>query len=131
MTNSKEGAVEPAASYFIGRVKRKLATGVYQTEPVACFCGSTSALLVTDKDRYGFDHAMWLCKDCGVIYANPRMTDESYAEFYATEYRKIYDDPNWHTVDQSTEAQEERGERAALALRDYLRDQQEFTPAVV
>ena len=131
MTMNKEGAVAPAASYFIGRVKRKLATGVYQTEPVACFCGSTSALLVTDKDRYGFDHPMWLCKECGVIYANPRMTDESYAEFYATEYRKIYDDQSGFIADQSTEAQAERGERSAMALRDYLRDTQEFTPSVV
>lgn len=123
---SRVVGVEPGIAYHIGRVKRKLATGVYQTEPVACFCGSTSAQLVTDKDRYGFDHAMWLCKDCGVIYANPRMTEASYAQFYAEEYRHIYD----HEEDGLVE-QRERGLLAATALRTYLQEQHGMKPAVV
>lgn len=85
-----EVSANPAASYHIGRVKRKLATGVYAMEAVSCFCGSTMAQAVTEKDRYGFDHAMNLCKECGVIYANPRMTKEAYGQFYANEYRLVY-----------------------------------------
>lgn len=123
---SQPVAVEEAAAYYIGRVKRKLATGIYQTEPVACFCGSTSAQLVTDKDRYGFDHVMWLCKDCGVIYANPRMTEESYAQFYADEYRQIYDFP-----EDNAEAQAELGRKAAQALQVYLTEQFGVRPARV
>ena len=119
-------AVAGAATYYIGRVKRKLATGVYQTEPVACFCGSTSAQLVTNKDRYGFDHAMWLCKDCGVIYANPRMTDASYAQFYAEEYRQIYDQP-----EETADAQFTRGQQAATALQAYLMAEHGCRPARV
>jgi 2-polyprenyl-3-methyl-5-hydroxy-6-metoxy-1,4-benzoquinol methylase len=117
---------QSAAAYHIGRVKRKLATGVYQTEPVACFCGSTHAQLVTDTDRYGFDHAMWFCRDCGIIYANPRMTEASYAEFYATEYRPIYDQP-----EDTADLQFERGRDAAHALQTYLAEQHLFRPAVV
>lgn len=118
--------VSQAMDYHIGRVKRKLATGTYQTEPVACFCGSTSAQLVTDKDRYGFDHAMWLCKDCGIIYANPRMTEASYAQFYAEEYRQIYDQPG-----DEAEEQTARGMKAATALQTYLIEQQDCRPSVV
>ncbi len=131
MDQTCEGAVSTAASYHIGRVKRKLATGVYQTEPVVCFCGSTDAQLVTDKDRYGFDHCMWLCKACGVIYANPRMTETSYAEFYATEYRPIYDEQVAYSIDQSADAQHARGQHAALALQTYLTEQHGFRPSVV
>lgn len=126
-----EAGIVPASSWYIQRVKTKLATGVYQTEPVACFCGSTSAQLVTDKDRYGFDHAMWLCKDCGVIYANPRMTEASYAQFYAEEYRAIYDAHEEHGVDSSVEAQFTHGQQAALALQTYFQDIGQIQPSVV
>jgi 2-polyprenyl-3-methyl-5-hydroxy-6-metoxy-1,4-benzoquinol methylase len=126
MNDHVEAAVESSAAYYIGRVKRKLATGVYQTEPVACFCGSTNAVKVTDFDRYGFDHKMHLCKECGILYANPRMTEQSYGEFYATEYRHIYD-----TEDDNRESQRERGLQVARALRDYLVEQYAFRPAVV
>lgn len=117
---------DQANAYHIGRVKRKLATGIYQTEPVACFCGSTDAQLVTDKDRYGFEHRMWLCKACGVIYANPRMTDASYAAFYEHEYRAIYDQP-----DDDLEKQTALGTASATVLRNYLRDQHAISPATV
>lgn len=116
----------PAAQYYIEQVKRKMATGIYQTEPVACFCGSTTAMPVTDTDRYGFNHPMWLCKQCGIIYANPRMTEASYAEFYATEYRHIYD----HDGDTGDD-QHRRGLIAAADLRDYLAEHYTFCPKVV
>jgi 2-polyprenyl-3-methyl-5-hydroxy-6-metoxy-1,4-benzoquinol methylase len=121
-----EVGVRPSRDYHIGRVKRKLATGTYQTEPVACFCGSTSAQLVTDKDRYGFEHPMWMCKACGILYANPRMTEATYAEFYAQEYRAIYDTP-----EDTLAHQQARGEQRSMALRDYLQEEYQVRPAVV
>jgi len=72
----------PAAAYFIRRVKTKIASGEYATEQVPCFCGSTQSIPVTEKDRYGFDYAMVLCKDCGIMYATPRMTREAFQAFY-------------------------------------------------
>jgi 2-polyprenyl-3-methyl-5-hydroxy-6-metoxy-1,4-benzoquinol methylase len=103
-----------------------LAMGVYQTESVACFCGSSNAQLVTDHDRYGFDHVMWLCRDCGVLYANPRMTEASYAQFYANEYRHIYDRP-----EDTAEQQFARSVRVATEFRDELDGTYGFHPAVV
>lgn len=123
-TVNMEVAVEPAASYHIGRVKRKLATGVYATEAASCFCGSTSAMQATEKDRYGFDHAMHLCKECGVIYANPRMTKEAYAHFYANEYRLIYD-----TEDDANDFAQ--GVELGSHLKDDLYAYCELTPKVV
>ncbi len=37
-------------------------------------------------------HPVVICKDCGLIYASPRMTSESYKLFYSSdEYRRIYE----------------------------------------
>jgi len=116
----------PAVAYHIGTVARKLAAGTYQTEPVACFCGSIDAQLVTETDRYGLPHRLWLCKSCGIIYANPRMTEASYAAFYESDYRNIYDDG-----DASAETQFEEGYRHAVALMDYLDETQPVHPSVV
>ena len=118
--------VESVADHYIRQVQWKLAAGEYRTEPVACFCGSSESRLVTDKDRYGLPHAMQMCKHCGILYANPRMTDDSYAEFYAQEYRDIY-----RTEDDSAEQEFETGAKHAEALRQYLDETQSVKPSVV
>lgn len=119
-------AVEPASAYYIRQVQWKLAAGIYQTNPAACFCGSTEAHAVTERDRYGLPHAMQMCKTCGVLYANPRLTDASYAEFYATEYRAIY-----RTEEDSAEEDFARGAEHAQALKTYLDDTRAHRPSVV
>jgi 2-polyprenyl-3-methyl-5-hydroxy-6-metoxy-1,4-benzoquinol methylase len=83
---------------------------------------------VTEFDRYGFDHKMRLCSECGILYANPRMTEDSYAKFYEQEYRYIYDNDD---EDCTAEAQFARGQQVAEALRDYLVEQYEFKPTTV
>ena len=84
-------SVAPAIVYHLERFKRKLATGVYQMEPVACFCGETNGQPIRTVDRYGLPHRMCFCQRCGVLYASPRMTAKTLAQFYADDYRKIYD----------------------------------------
>lgn len=85
------GVAEAAPTYYIRRVKTKLASGIYKTEKVDCFCGSKDYFPLTKKDRYGFDHIMNLCEKCGLIFTSPRMTEDSYKEFYKNEYLPIYD----------------------------------------
>lgn len=87
-----EATVHSTAAYYIERVKRKQATGVYPTEPVACFCGYGGGQTVTETDRYGFAHRMVACPRCGLLRATPRMTADAYRQFYEQEYRQIYDD---------------------------------------
>lgn len=84
----------PAMAYYVDRVKRRLATGFYHTEPVACFCGSTEGQPVRTVDRYGLPHRMCFCARCGILYASPRMTLDSLKTFYEQDYRAIYDDGN-------------------------------------
>lgn len=92
MTEHVLAEVYQASAYYIDQVKRKQAQGVYPLVASPCFCGRTDGRLVAQTDRYGFDHRMVCCPSCGVIYANPRMTEAAYAQFYANEYRKIYGD---------------------------------------
>src|SRR3989304_1472301 len=80
-----------AAAWHIGRVKSKLASGAYPTEATFCLCGHPDAVPVAERDRYGIPHTMVLCTGCGLIRANPRMTQAAYRSFYETEYRPIYD----------------------------------------
>ena len=72
-----------------------------QTEICACdLCGSTDSVLIWDKSKDWFPtvkicgedihHKDVMCKNCGLVYKNPRMTRESLDLFYKEEYRKMY-----------------------------------------
>ena len=86
-----EAQTAPAITYYIERVKRKLATGTYATESVACFCGDDQGQAVRSIDRYGLPHRMCFCSRCGLLYASPRMTEDALKQFYLDDYRPIYD----------------------------------------
>src|SRR3989304_2736386 len=89
---ANSGRVEQSAlSHYIRQVKGRIASKIYETEEVSCYCGSNESFAITKNDRYGFNHQMNLCTRCGIIYASPRMTEESYQKFYKNEYRHIYD----------------------------------------
>lgn len=111
-----EAVVSPAATYYIERVKRKQATGVYPLEPVACFCGYEGGQTVTETDRYGFVHHVVVCPRCGILRATPRMTADAYRQFYEHEYRQIYDDMDEGQDDVNFENSVERGGW----LKDFL-----------
>ncbi len=87
----KAGFGNPAFQIYSKQFKEKFASGIYKTEPVDCFCGSDNYIPITEMDRYGFDYQLVLCRSCGLLYANPRMTADTFKEFYREEYRHIYD----------------------------------------
>jgi 2-polyprenyl-3-methyl-5-hydroxy-6-metoxy-1,4-benzoquinol methylase len=73
------------------QIERKIKKGVYSFEEVPCsICGGKNFESLSGKDRYGLYVPVVVCKDCGLIQTNPRMTQESYNQFYDTEYRKLY-----------------------------------------
>jgi 2-polyprenyl-3-methyl-5-hydroxy-6-metoxy-1,4-benzoquinol methylase len=72
-------------------VEKKILNGIYKFETITCpICGTTETELLSEKDRYGLDYRVVICKTCGLIYTNPRMTQKSYNLFYDSEYRKLY-----------------------------------------
>ncbi len=72
-------------------LEKKIQTGKYKFERISCpVCSSNETELLAEKDRYGLENQVVACSKCGLIYTNPRMTQESYNEFYDNEYRKLY-----------------------------------------
>jgi SAM-dependent methyltransferase len=73
------------------QVDQKVASGHYNFEEVSCaVCNHTNFHPLADKDRYGLYCSNVICKHCGLVMINPRMTEESYQEFYNQEYRTLY-----------------------------------------
>lgn len=90
---AKTLTIGPKAQATIKRVKEKIARGEYSFEECSCFCGSCdSDILISEVDRYGFYYPMIICKICGLMRTNPRMTEESYIHFYIHEYRDAYEE---------------------------------------
>ena len=72
-------------------IEKKICDGIYKFEKVNClFCGQDKFELLSEKDRYGLYAPVQICPNCGLIQTNPRMTKDSYREFYNCEYRNLY-----------------------------------------
>ena len=73
------------------QISRKVEQNHYVFEQIhCCICNKDNFELLSAKDRYGLYMPVVICKECGLIQTNPRMNQESYNEFYKTEYRKLY-----------------------------------------
>ena len=72
-------------------LEKKVAEGAYSFESVPCLiCNSTGFDVLSRKDRFGIYAPTVICRNCGLIQANPRMSEDSYFQFYNNEYRKLY-----------------------------------------
>lgn len=73
-------------------VKKKQNSGVYMFEEYECDCGTAANELITiaEKDRYGLKLYTKICPHCGLVMTNPRMSQNSYNQFYDSEYRRLY-----------------------------------------
>ena len=73
------------------QIEKKIEESEYSFEDVSCcVCDGRDFEILSEKDRYGLSVPVVICKDCGLIQTNPRMTQESYNRFYEIEYRKLY-----------------------------------------
>ncbi|HAJ34025.1 MAG TPA: hypothetical protein DCK79_11880 [Candidatus Atribacteria bacterium] len=73
------------------QIEKKIEKGIYSFEEVpCCICGGNNFDILAEKDRYGLYTSIVICRNCGLIQANPRMTQKSYNQFYDIEYRKLY-----------------------------------------
>lgn len=59
-----------------------------EKEHILCnFCGSDDYQVLSDEGTDGLPLTSCICKRCGLIYINPRMTKEGYKFYYEKEYR--------------------------------------------
>jgi 2-polyprenyl-3-methyl-5-hydroxy-6-metoxy-1,4-benzoquinol methylase len=72
-------------------VEQKIKDKVYTFSEINCpICKHDSDSYLTQKDRYGLAFSVKVCNSCGLVYTSPRMTQESFFEFYDNEYRRLY-----------------------------------------
>jgi SAM-dependent methyltransferase len=70
--------------------REKMKDGSYQFESASCLCGGLKGELIASRDRYALLVNTYLCVSCGVMWTNPRLTEESLKRFYEEDYRVIY-----------------------------------------
>lgn len=72
------------------RIAEKLENGEYLVEAVNCpLCGSQQSKLLSKKDTYGLPMKTVVCAECGIVYTNPRLAQESLPAFYGVDYREL------------------------------------------
>ena len=103
------------------QIESKIDDGVYSFEEVpCCVCDGKNFVILSEKDRYGLYVPVVICKDCGLIQTNPRMTQEAYNQFYDTEQKKLYVGKGIPT-DEYFKSQYEKGKRIYTYLKKNLR----------
>lgn len=76
---------------------------------VSCLlCGKNDTYKISDITRYDIPATNVICKNCGLVYINPRQNQQEIKKYYRAEYRKQYD-----AVD--IESEEYRKEKEDLA----------------
>lgn len=75
------------------RVLEKIKSGAYSFEKVRCvLCHEKSDFqLLSEKDRYGLNNTVVICRKCGLVQTNPRLNSNSLNLFYRDDYRALYD----------------------------------------
>jgi SAM-dependent methyltransferase len=72
-------------------------------------CESSDLTVIAGMDRYGQSVRVVQCDHCGLVFHNPRMTKEAYAEFYAKWYRLLVKEHSGRDVSTETLAAEAKG----------------------
>jgi len=72
------------------RIISNLQQGHYKLEKVPCaVCEGRDFENISGKDRYGLPVSVVICRSCGLIQENPRLTQKSFDEFYKTGHTKL------------------------------------------
>ena len=97
----------------------------YESQPKqyvsACnLCGANKWHAIYDRDRCGYAALTVACRSCGLVCMNPRMTRESYAEFYHGWYRAIVEAHSGQPCDPEAIARSQ--ENYARMLAEFIAD---------
>ena len=59
--------------------------------PIPCnLCGSSDVDVIGDRDRDGHPLRTTICRRCGLVWSNPRPSEEDVRRYYSKEYRLDY-----------------------------------------
>jgi len=71
-------------------------------------CVGSVFIGLTHRDRYGYPASASGCSRCGLVFLDPVMTRESYADFYTRTYRPLVSAFHGRLIDARTIQQEQR-----------------------
>lgn len=109
----------PEQAEAVQRFNEALSRGGVTVETVPCLCGGTDFAKLAGVDRYGLRQDTVVCRACGLVQSNPRLTADAYAWFYGTDlYRTIYDGPDF--VARAEPWYQERGHEILGRLRELV-----------
>lgn len=112
--------LNPVQQRARSQVEKKIKEGLYRFEEIQCpICAGSDLHLLSEQDRYGLRMPVCICKGCGFLLTNPRMDQESYAAFYNSEYRPLYEGEEKPST-RSFRLQNERGERIVPFVQRFL-----------
>lgn len=70
--------------------RKQVGLSIKTFEEVPCaICGTHNTRLLATKGEFGWDTYVSICRDCGLVFLNPRWTKEDYQNFYVAEYDKV------------------------------------------
>ena len=81
-------------------------------------CGNQRFVVITRRDRYGFNNKACTCLKCGLVFLNPVMTEKAYREFYKTTYRKLVS--AYHGKSISADTLKDEQEKYGYELSDFI-----------
>src|SRR5215510_15255439 len=84
-----------------------------QTLTACNLCGAGKFVILTHRDRYGYPAQAHACRQCGLVFLNPRLTAEAYARFYNGVYRPLVSAFHGRLIDARTIQAEQREYAAA------------------
>jgi 2-polyprenyl-3-methyl-5-hydroxy-6-metoxy-1,4-benzoquinol methylase len=90
-----------------------------QTLTSCNLCGAGQFVILTHRDRYGYAAQANACRQCGLVFLNPRLTAEAYARFYNGVYRPLVSAFHGRLIDARTIQDEQREYAAERA--EFLR----------
>lgn len=72
-------------------VMEKISSGQYKYELRPCpGCSSDHLDTIADVERHGLRYPMSICRECGLVHANPALREEDYKDFYTLHFRRLY-----------------------------------------
>src|SRR5678816_1981649 len=90
-----------------------------QTVTACNLCGAGQFVILTHRDRYGYAAQAHACRQCGLVFLNPRLTAEAYARFYNGVYRPLVSAFHGRLIDARTIQDEQR--EYAIERADFIR----------
>src|SRR5215212_9146406 len=82
-------------------------------------CGASAFVILTHRDRYGYPAQAHACRNCGLVFLNPRMTADAYGRFYNGTYRPLVSAFHGRLIDAQTIQDEQR--EYAVERAEFIR----------